>query len=252
VKYYLFILIIIFLTTFDLKAQSGVQSSEVKEAEQLSAQVVKLYQARKFDEALPLAERALALREKALGAENELVAHALRNLAEVLLAKKRNKEAEATYDRYLSVYGKVLGENNSNFISALDRYLCLLVDINRMDKAIEIQKQLYKLDNKFDYKDETLTPTKNPKLGSLLSGKFVNLPKPNYPAEAKQAGISGFVIFKITVDETGKVVDAKALCGHPLLVKGAETTIRQTQYKPTIVSGQPVKVVGIAILNFVK
>ena len=251
-KYCFFILIVIFLAAFDSTAQSNVQSPEIKEAEQLSAQVVKLYQSGKFDDALPLAERALALREKVLGSDNELVAAALRNLAEVQLAKKRNKEAEATYEKYLSVYGKVLGETNSNFINALDRYVCLLVGINRRDKALEIQNRLYKLDNKFDYDDTGKTPAKNLEMAGLMLGKIVNLPRPNYLAEAKQAGISGSVVFKITVDETGKVVAAKALCGHPLLVKGAETSIQQAQYKPTIISGQPVKVTGVAIYNFVK
>ena len=249
-KYY-FILIVIFLTALNVRSQSGVQSPDVKEAEQLSAQVVKLYQTGKFDEALPLAERALTLREKVLGTENELVAAALRNLAEVQLAKKKNKEAETTYDRYLSVYGKVVGESNSKFINALDRYVCLLVGINRRDKALEIQKRLYKLDNKFDYDETSKTPAKNLEMAGLMIGKIINLPRPNYLAEAKQAGISGSVIYKITVDETGKVIAVKALCGHPLLIKGADAAIQQAQYKPTIVSGQPVKVIGIAIFNFI-
>ncbi len=251
-KYFLVILVVVFLTAFDVRAQGDVQSPELKEAEQLSAQVVKLYQTGKFDEALPLAERALTIREKVLGTENELVTAALRNLAEVQLAKKKNKEAEATYDRYLSVYGKVTGESNSNFINALDRYVCLLVGINSRDKALEIQKRLYKLDNKFDYNETAKTPVKNLEMAGLMIGKIVNLPRPSYSAEAKQAGISGSVIFKVTVDETGKVIAVKVLCGHPLLVKGAETSIQQAQYKPTIVSGQPVKVTGVAIYNFVK
>jgi TonB family protein len=252
IKYCFFILIVIWLTAFDSMAQINVQSPEAKEAEELSTQVVKLYQSGKFGEALPLAERALALCEKKLGADSELVIAALHNLAEVQLANKKNKEAEATYDKYLSVYGKVLGENNPNFINALDRYVCLLVGANRRDKALEIQKRLYKLENKVDYDDSGKTPAKNLEMAGLMIGKIVNLPRPNYPAEAKQSGISGSVVFKITVDETGKVVSVKSLCGHPLLVKGAETSIQQAQYKPTIISGQPVKVTGIAIYNFVK
>lgn len=251
-KYCFSIFFVIFLATFNLTAQSNVQSLEIKEAEQLSAQVVNLYQAGKFDEALPLAERALILREKVFGTENELVAAALRNLAEVQLAKKKNKEAEATYDRYLSLYGRVIGENNTNFISALDRYVCLLVGINRRDKALEIQKRLYKLDNKFDFDETAKTSTKQMEMAGLLVGKIANLPRPEYSAQARQAGISGSVLFKVALDETGKVIAVKPLCGHPLLVKGAETSVRQAQYKPTIVAGQKVKVTGIVIYNFVR
>lgn len=262
-KYYILILALFLHTAFDIKAQGSstkilptvkinVQSTELKEAEQLSAQVVKLYQSGKFDEALALAERALALREKVLGTEHALIAAALRNLAEVQLAKKKNREAEATYDRYLSIYGKVLGENHSNFISALERYVCLLVGVNRRDKALEIQKRLYKIDNKFDYEESTKNSAKNLEMAGLISGKTLNLPRPSYPAEAKQGGISGSVIFKVTADEAGKVVAVKALCGHPLLVKGAEASIWQAEYRPTIVSGQAVKVTSIAIYNFVR
>ncbi len=88
-------------------------------------------------------------------------------------------------------------------------------------------------------------------MAGLLIGKIVHMPRPDYLPEAKQAGISGSVVFKITVDETGKVIAVKSLCGHPLLVKGAEASITQARYKPTIIAGQPVKVIGFAIYNFV-
>jgi tetratricopeptide (TPR) repeat protein len=261
-RYRILILALFLIIAFDIKAQekstetlsqaqSNIQSSELKEAEQLSAQVIKLYEKGKFDEALPLAERVLFLREKVFKTEHQLVAVALRNLAEIQLARQKNPEAEAIYDRYLNVYGKALGENNSDFINALDRYVCLLVGISRRDKALAIQKRLYKLDNKFDFDETAKNSTANLAMAGLMSGKTASLPKPNYLAEAKRAGISGSVIFKIDVDEAGKVVVVKALCGHPLLVKGTETSIRQMRYKPSLVSGQAVKVTGIAIYNFV-
>ncbi len=67
-KYYVLILALFLLTIFDAKAQdkpvetsakseSGVQSPELKEAEQLSAEVFKLYRKGKFQKALPLAEK---------------------------------------------------------------------------------------------------------------------------------------------------------------------------------------------------
>jgi len=76
-RYRILILALFLIIAFDIKAQekstetlsqaqSNIQSSELKEAEQLSAQVIKLYEKGKFDEALPLAERVLFLREKFL------------------------------------------------------------------------------------------------------------------------------------------------------------------------------------------
>ena len=53
------------------QAQGSAES--LAEATQLSLTVVKLYNQGKFDEALPLAKRALALREAALGPDHEIV-----------------------------------------------------------------------------------------------------------------------------------------------------------------------------------
>ncbi|MBA3335869.1 MAG: tetratricopeptide repeat protein [Acidobacteria bacterium] len=262
-RFYTLILILFLLTAFDIKAQEksaemlpksqiDVQSSELKEAEQLSTQVIKLYEKGKFDEALPLAERVLFLREKVFKTEHLLVAVALRNLAEIQLARKKNQEAETIYDKYLIVYGKVFGENNTNFISALERYICLLVGVNRRDKALEIQKRLYKIENKFDYDETAKNSAANLAMAGLMSGKTLSSPPPKYLAEARQFGISGSVIFKVMANETGKVIAVKALCGHPLLVKGAETSIRQARYKTTLSSGQAVQVTSIAIYNFAK
>ncbi len=250
-KYTFFVVIVFFASVFSSTAQTNAESSELKEAEQLSAQAVKLYQSGKFREALPLAERALILRESALGSDNELVAESLRNLADLQFATKKNKDAESTYDRYLSVYEKTVGRTSPKFTNALERYVCMLVGIDRRAKALEAQKRLYLLENKMEYDDSDKTPTQSLEMAGLMIGKVVNLPRPTYLAEAKQAGISGSVVFKITVDENGKVIDVRTLCGHPLLVKGAEPSMQAARYKPTMVSGRPVKVYGIAIYNFV-
>ncbi len=133
-KYCFFVLIVVIISAFDSTAQINAQSQEAKEAEQLNAQVLKLYQAGKFSEALPLAERSAALHDRIFGSKNEQTAGALRNLAEVHLAKKNKKESEVIYDQYLNVLGNALGETNPTFIKALDRYVCLLVGIDRRSK----------------------------------------------------------------------------------------------------------------------
>ena len=46
------------------------QTEELATAERLNSQVLELYSAGRYNEAIPLAERALAIREKALGPEH--------------------------------------------------------------------------------------------------------------------------------------------------------------------------------------
>ena len=86
--------------------------------------------------------------------------------------------------------------------------------------------------------------------GGVLNGKAINLPKPPYPAIAKAAKASGMVTVQVTIDESGKVVSAKAVSGHPLLQQAAIQAAYQAQFSPTQLSGQPVKVTGVLTYNF--
>ena len=83
------------------------------EASRLSLTVVKLYSDGKYDEALPLAKRALELRERALGPDHEMVQSALLNLAEVYTAKTKYGEAQKLIERLLRTYEKTVGPEDA-------------------------------------------------------------------------------------------------------------------------------------------
>ena len=217
----------------------------------MNAQVITLYREGKFDNALPLAERVLTIREKSLGPDHLLVATALRNLAELLSANGKRREAASTYRRFLTTYEKAAGGNDPKIAEALDRYVCLLVGSGEREEALEVQERLYKLENGFDYDESAKRAGKKLAAGGLMVGKLISSPPPSYPAEAKHARIAGPVVMKITVDEAGRVASVKTLCGHPLLAKASEESISRASYAPTVVAGKPVKVVGVAIYNFV-
>lgn len=85
----------------------------------------------------------------------------------------------------------------------------------------------------------------------VLNGKTIYFPKPEYPAAAKAAKVSGAVVIKVSIDEKGNVISASASSGHPLLRQAAEDAARLARFKETLVSGQPVKVNGILVYNFV-
>jgi TonB family protein len=87
--------------------------------------------------------------------------------------------------------------------------------------------------------------------GGVLNGKAVSKPEPPYPSLAKAARASGTVTVQVTVDESGKVVAAKAVSGHPLLQSAAVAAARQATFKPTLLSGEPVRVTGVLTYNFV-
>ena len=87
--------------------------------------------------------------------------------------------------------------------------------------------------------------------GGVLNGKATSLPKPAYPPIARAANASGAVNVQVTVDESGSVISANAVSGHPLLRQSAVSAARQAKFSPTKISGQPVKVTGVIIYNFV-
>jgi len=107
--------------------QTGSQSNqrpspaEAAEESQLGTSLAELYQAGKFDEALPVARRLLELREKMFGPEDPVVGIALSNLAEIFRAKKQNDEAQRLYRRSLTILERDPAANSLSLINVLER-----------------------------------------------------------------------------------------------------------------------------------
>jgi TonB family protein len=87
--------------------------------------------------------------------------------------------------------------------------------------------------------------------GGVLNGKAVSLPQPPYPPIARAAKASGTVNVEVIVDEQGNVVGAYAVSGHPLLQGAAVSAAREAKFTPTRVNGEPTKISGILVYNFI-
>lgn len=84
----------------------------------------------------------------------------------------------------------------------------------------------------------------------VVNGKATSLPVPVYPAAAISLNIQGSVDVQVTIDETGKVVSARAVSGHPFLRGPAEKAAYSARFSPTKLSEVPVKVTGVIVYNF--
>jgi protein TonB len=84
----------------------------------------------------------------------------------------------------------------------------------------------------------------------VLNGQAIKQPNAVYPAIARAAHIEGIVEVQILVDESGKVISARAVSGHPLLQASAVQAAYQTRFSPTLLSEEPVKVSGTITFNF--
>jgi periplasmic protein TonB len=85
----------------------------------------------------------------------------------------------------------------------------------------------------------------------VITGDAVSLPKPAYPPIAKQLKIQGAVSVQVLINESGRVVSAKAVSGNPALVHAAQHAALNARFSPTRLGDQPVKVSGVITYNFI-
>ena len=62
----------------------------------------------------------------------------------------------------------------------------------------------------------------------------------------------GSVNVQVMIDESGRVISAKAVSGNPLLRLAAENAARNSRFTPTLLSNVPVKVTGVIVYNFMR
>jgi TonB family protein len=86
----------------------------------------------------------------------------------------------------------------------------------------------------------------------VINGRAAYLPKPTYSAAAIAVNAQGKVDVQVLIDETGKVISAKALGGHPLLRDAAVRAAQNAKFTPTLLSHVPVKVTGVIVYNFTR
>jgi TonB family protein len=86
--------------------------------------------------------------------------------------------------------------------------------------------------------------------GNMQAANIVKKVTPVYPPEAKAAGIQGTVRLTVTISAEGKVEDVQIASGDPTLADAAVAAVRQWEYRPTLLNGDPVAVLTQVDVNF--
>lgn len=84
----------------------------------------------------------------------------------------------------------------------------------------------------------------------VTQGLLVHKVEPQYPPIAKEAHVQGAVILHAVIGKNGKIQNLQTVSGNPLLTSAAINAVKQWQYKPYILNGQPVEVDTTITVNF--
>ncbi|MBO0861229.1 MAG: CHAT domain-containing protein [Chloracidobacterium sp.] len=93
---------------------------ELQEARRSFQNYLELYRAGKYDEAIPLVERALEIRKKLLGPDHQDVAAAILGLANLYRDKGEYAKAEPLYRQGLEISEKALGTDHRDVARAIN------------------------------------------------------------------------------------------------------------------------------------
>jgi len=71
-----------------------------------------------------------------------------------------------------------------------------------------------------------------------------------YPQMARIAHIQGNVILHVLINKQGRVANIKPVSGHPILIQAALDAVRQWEYKPFLMNGEPAEVETAVVVKF--
>ena len=86
--------------------------------------------------------------------------------------------------------------------------------------------------------------------GSIRQPQQIRKVDPIYPQMAILARIQGMVIIEATIGADGRVINARVLRSVSQLDQAALEAVRQWEYTPTLLNGEPVPVVMTVTVNF--
>ncbi len=130
-----------------LTSPTTLENVELAEAKQLNRQVIKLYNEGKYKEAIPLAKRVLAIREKILGKDHSSVATSLNNLALLYDSKGEYSLVESLYQRAIAIDENALGKDHP-FTNSLNNLAAFYVAQGKYMQAEPLFQRALAIDEK--------------------------------------------------------------------------------------------------------
>ena len=124
------------------------EQNDLAKLSSLNKQHTELYQAGKFNDAIPVAQEFLELSEKALGPDHPDTAMALSNLALLYSSMGDYAKAEPLYQRALKIYEKALGPDHPDTARSLNNLAALYDSMGDYAKAEPLYQRALKITEK--------------------------------------------------------------------------------------------------------
>ena len=86
--------------------------------------------------------------------------------------------------------------------------------------------------------------------GAIKQPTKIKDQRPTYPPIAQSARVSGIVIIEAQIGPNGKVQDAKVIRSIPLLDGAALDAVKQWEFTPTLLNGEPTAIIMSVTVNF--
>jgi len=84
----------------------------------------------------------------------------------------------------------------------------------------------------------------------VAEGSLLHRVEPDYPEAARQQHLQGPVVLDVRIGRDGTIQEAKLLSGQRVLADAAIAAVKQWQFRPRAVKGQPVEMQTRVTLNF--
>lgn len=78
--------------------------------------------------------------------------------------------------------------------------------------------------------------------GNVQAARNLKKVAPVYPEIARESNVSGTVRLHVIIGKDGGIKQMEVISGHPLLQQAALDAVRQWQYQPTLLNGEPVEI----------
>jgi tetratricopeptide (TPR) repeat protein len=137
-KTILFIAIIL-ICSFFCFGQSDSENQERKNLSETNIEIVKLFNQKKYDEALPLARKAVLIAEKAYGKKHLETGIALKNLGYILYLKENLKEAVDVMEDSFKIFETVANLSKDEGFSTA-KILGIIASIKSQENLLDSKK----------------------------------------------------------------------------------------------------------------